>query len=268
MGLLSNIVQGVFGDGGRQASADSLRAAEIQAGGERERLDYLKEVEALPLEMRNEFLPQLADISRGGEGQQNLIDSAINSPLYQSIMGGQQVGEDAIMRNASMTGGLRSGNVNADLTDYGSQLQNQALLQSYNQQLSGIQGLAGIPLNTNNVANAIAAPSQTQAQGIIAGSQARQTAQQGRMNMLMGLGGAGLISMSDIRLKENIKYLGVDSGHNVYSWKWNKEAEKLGLSGETAGVMAHEIAEHLPEAIGTQDGYITVDYSMLTKRAA
>ncbi len=89
MGILDKI----FGDGGKSAAASSLQAAEIAAEGDREKLAYLKEVEALPLELRNEFLPQYADIVRGGEGQQNLIDSAMASPLYQSIMGGQQIGE-------------------------------------------------------------------------------------------------------------------------------------------------------------------------------
>ena len=272
MGLFSGIIDTITGKSGRQAQGDSIRAAEIAAGGQRESLDYLKEVEALPLELRNKYLPQYADIASGGQGQQDLIDSAKASPLYDAIMGGQQAGEQAILRNASATGGLRSGNASGALTDYGSQLENKALLTSYNQQLSGIQGLANMPLNTNNVANAMAAPARTQAQGIIAGSQARQDANQSLTNNLIGLGGAAFMApagtFSDIRLKDNIKYLGIDDGHKVYSWTWKKEAKEFGLKGDDTGVMAHEVAEYMPEAISTSGGYILVNYDMLTKRAA
>jgi len=266
MGLFSGIIDTLTGKSGRNAQGESIRAAEIAAGGQRESLDYLKEVEALPLELRNKFLPQYADIASGGQGQQDLIDSAQASPLYNAIMGGQQVGEQAILRNASATGGLRSGNVSGDLSDYGSQLQNQALLTSYNQQLQGIQGLANMPLNTNNIAQQMSAPSATQAQGIIAGAQARQNADQSLTNNFMGLGGAYL--MSDIRLKSNIKYLGTDSGHNVYGWDWNDDAKRFGLTGKSSGVMAHELVDYMPDAISTEGGYITVNYNMLTKAVA
>lgn len=269
---MSGIIDVITGKAGRQAAGDATRAAEIAAGGQRESLDYLKEVEALPLELRNKFLPQYADIASGGQGQQDLIDSAMSSPLYNAIMGGQQAGEEAIMRNAAMTGGLRSGNVSGDLTDYGSQLQNRALLTSYDQQLQGIQGLANMPLNTNNIAQAMAAPAQTQAQGIIAGSQARQNSNQALTNNLLGIGGAALMAptgtFSDVRLKEDIEFIGIDNGHRVYSWKWSDEAAKYGLSGRDTGVMAHEVAEYMPEAISTFDDHILVDYDMLQKRSA
>lgn len=208
-------------------------------------------------------MPQYADIISGGQGQQDLIDSAQQSPLYNAIMGGQQIGEEAIMRNASMTGGLRSGNVSADLTDYGSQLSNQALLQSYDQQLQGIQGLAQMPLNTNNIAAGIAAPSATTGQGIVAGAQSKQNANQALTNNLFGLGGAAMMAFSDIRLKTNIEQIGRKNGINLYKWDWIEDAEQFGLAGEGQGAMAHEVYETHPEHIIEKDGYIMVDYSAL-----
>ncbi len=260
---MSGIIDTITGKSGRRAANDSIRAAEIVAGGERDKLDYIQEVEALPLELRNKFLPQYADIVQGGQGQQDLINSAKASPLYNAIMGGQQVGEDAILRNASMTGGLRSGNVQGDLTDYGSQLQNTALLKSYNQQLQGIQGLANMPLNTNSVAAAMPAAAATQGQGIIAGAQARQNSDQAVTNNLISLAG----SFSDVRLKTDIKYIGNEFGHRVYTWAWNQLAGKLGLHGAGSGVMAHEVGKYMPDALSERDGYILVNYNMLTNGA-
>jgi len=190
------------GRAGAAANEASIQASQLAAKGEQDKLDYLKEVEALPLEIRNRFLPQLADVFSGGEGQQRVIDSAQQSPLYSAIMGGQQAGENAILRNAGATGGLRSGNVQGALTDYGSQLQNRALLESYNQQVQGMSGLARVPLNTNAVAGAMTGPSGVLAQGITGGAQAIQNANaQGRGNAI-GIAGGLLAAFSDIRLKE------------------------------------------------------------------
>lgn len=258
---MGGVLDVITGQSGQNAANASNAAAGMAAQGQREQLDYLKQVEQLPLEIRNKFLPQLADIYSGGQGQQQIIDQAMQSPLYQSIMGGQAVGEDAILRNASMTGGMRSGNAQADLTDYGSQLQNRALLESYNQQVQGIQGLAGIGLNTNQIGRAISAPSQTLAQGQIAGAQAIQQGDQALTNNLFNLAGAGIKKWSDIRLKENIKYLRTENGHNIYSWDWKSEAP--GLTGGSEGVMAHEVYEYQPDAIGTIGGHLVVDYSQL-----
>ena len=158
-----------------------------------------------------------------------------------------------------MTGGLRSGGAIADTQE----AQDRALLTAYNQQLSGVQNLANLPSNTNQIASGIAGIGQTQAQGITAGAQGRIAAQNMGMNQLIGLGTAGAMAFSDIRLKENIKHVGVEYGHNWYTWDWNDEAGKLGLTGSDKGVMAHEVNEYKPEAIGECEGYITVDYSQL-----
>ena len=86
--------------------------------------------------------------------------------------------EEAIMRHASATGGLRSGNVQEAMYDYNTQLQNQALLQSYNQQLQGLQGLAGLPSYAPQIASGMAGVGQTLGQGV---SGAGQTIAQGQV---------------------------------------------------------------------------------------
>lgn len=256
-------------EAGREAQQAITSATETQVGFQREALDYLKEREALPQQFREGALTRLGGLYglEGGEGsQQQLIDQAKASPLYQSLIGGREAGEESIARHASMTGGLRSGGTTADLAEYNTNLENTALLTSYNQQLQGLQGLASLPSNVNQIAGATAGIGQTMAQGQIAGSQAQIQARNMGMNQLLGIGEVGVnayTAFSDIRLKENIRLVGTFKGHNWYKWDWNEEAAKLNLFGEGEGVMAHEVYETRPEVIGDNNGYITVDYEVL-----
>jgi len=149
-------------------------AADTAASYQQQALDYLQEREAIPQQFREGALQSLGGLYglEGGTGnQQELIDQAKNSPLYSSIMGGQQAGEEAIMRNASATGGLRSGNVQSNMYEYNTQLQNTALLESYNQQVSGLSGLAGLSSNDTAIADAMTGIGETYASGITAENQ-------------------------------------------------------------------------------------------------
>jgi len=166
-------------------------ATDEQLGFQREQLDYLKELDKLPRQYREEALNQLGGAYTGDQSQQQtFMDRARQSPLYNQIMGNRQSGEEAIMRNASATGGLRSGNVQSNMYQYNTELQNDALLQSYNQQLQGLSGLAGMQGYGNQIASTmgdmgitagtgIAAAGQAQAQGQVASGQAWQQGIQG-----------------------------------------------------------------------------------------
>ena len=164
-----------------------------------------------------------ADDSGFGE-MQAFIDRAMASPLYQQIMGGQELGEEAIMRNAAATGGLRSGNVQGNMYDYITQLQNQALLSSYNEQLQGLLGMAGLPTNAGAIAQQMGNIGTTLGQGQVAAAQAQQQGWNNWMNTGLGIG--GLIMASDIRLKKNIHKIGTVNGFNFYAWDWNSRANE------------------------------------------
>lgn len=250
---------------GEEAAKDASRAiggaAETQAAAQREALAYLKEREQLPQQFREGALTRLGGLYglEGGEGSQaDLIEQAKASPLYSSLLEG---GEDAVLRTQSMTGGMRSGGAISGVKD----VQNQALLTSYNQQLQGLQGLASLPSNAPMIAQGTAGIGQTLAQGQTAASQAQIQAQNQGMNQLLGLGqmATSAMAFSDIRLKENIRLAGTVGGHNWYKWDWNKEAANVGLYGESEGVMAHEVYEIQPELIGHKSGYITINYQDL-----
>ena len=184
--------------GAATMAAGATSAAQVQAQSQREQLEYLKEVNELPTQLRDEALAQLGGMSGIGDAntQQEILDRAKSSPYYQEMMAGQEAGEEAIMRGASATGGLRSGNVQGALYDYSSRLQNQALSSAYGQEVQNLRGLAGLSTGQGQIAQTMGNIGTTQAQGILGASQAQSQGQiaQGQIYQ-QGLQGMGNIFM-------------------------------------------------------------------------
>lgn len=86
--------------------------------------------------------------------------------------------------------------------------------------------------------------------------------------MWAGIGSAigtigGAIIMSDERLKQNVKELGLlPNGIMQYSWDWTDEAIEKGLAqGPSIGVVAQQVQSVRPENVRrTSEGYLQVDY--------
>jgi len=128
-----------------------------------------------------------ADISR--QRQQQAITGIEQGPLYQELA---KQGETGILQNASATGGLRGGNVQAALGQFRPQLLNQLIEQQYSK-LAGLTSLgAGASQNllgigqasaagtaaqgsqaSTNISNLLAAQGQSQAGGIIGAANAQ-----------------------------------------------------------------------------------------------
>lgn len=287
-----------------QATA-ATEAANLSLESQREALAWLQQRESVPMGIRDDALRGLADFyevpgaPEQRKTQEQLIQEAMSSPLYGAIMGTQRAGEQAILRNRSATGGLRSGNTQGALTDYGQQTANRALLDSFGEaqatnnadiaradalrglHLTGLSGLAGLEGNDNAIASLTANMGATQGQGvlnaanarsggIVAGAQSQNDALNNVFNTLLGFGqmAAGAGWFSDIRLKDNIHYLGKRGGFDFYGWTWNEIArEKFSLEGNAQGVIAHHIFEEYPDVIGEHEGYLTVHYDMLMEAA-
>lgn len=249
--------------GSSAAKASKRGAAEAVEGQERG-LDYLMEKEALPRQFSEGALQQLGGLFGVG-GDPNAMQNMQNSPIYQQIMSNQgsalAAGEDSILRNASMTGGLRSGNTQDALSRYAGDLNTQFTNQAMQSSLAGLQGLSGIGSDGVNIANAMAGIGNTRAQGTIGAAQTKQDAYGQIMSAASGAAAGG--AFSDARLKDNVKPQGDKNGHKWYSWTWSEEAEALGLSGPDEGVMAHEVALTRPDAVTSRNGYLVVDYKML-----
>ena len=73
----------------------------------------------------------------GNDEQMGEIDALRASPLYQSLY---RNGEEAVLQNASATGGLRGGNTERGLADFGS----DTLSQVIQEKLKQYAGLVGI----------------------------------------------------------------------------------------------------------------------------
>jgi hypothetical protein len=93
---------------------------------------------------------------RGAEAQQAYVSEQEQSPIYQALARQQ---EEAILQNASATGGLRGGNVQGALAQFRPALLNQFLEQQYGK-LGGMtalgqQSAAGVGTSGMQSANAI-----------------------------------------------------------------------------------------------------------------
>lgn len=179
---------------GKAAEAQSEAS---QAGVEEQRRQFDKLVELLsPYTKAGEgSLGAQQNILglNGVQAQQAAISGIENSPYFQSTA---QQGENAILQNASATGGLRGGNTQGALAQFRPQLLNQLVQQQY-QNLGGItalgqnsaaqQGNAGMQ-SANNIGNLLAQGGAAQAGGYLGQASAFN---QGLEN-LGGLAGLGI----------------------------------------------------------------------------
>ena len=218
-------------------------------------LDYMIESERVPQELRNQSLEQLDLINNDPNYRASYIDTLRDDPFYQQSL---QDSEQSVLRNASATGNLRSGNTAVSL----GQLAPQLLQNTYNQRVGGLEGMAyGTPSNANAIAGQYNNMANTS-------EMARLGAIQTQQNQLGTLGGLGLgvidaLFFSDPSLKENIKLCGTVSGCNWYKWDWNEKAKGFGLSGSSEGVMADEVEEVYPHLVHQVSGVKTVNYEAL-----
>lgn len=259
MGFLSNTWDSLTG---AAQGEGAQKAGQLERAGMGEAQDYLKERDVIGNKYGDLALEGLGGAFTGdSSGQQQIIDRAKSSPMYASIMGQQQAGEQAILRNASATGGLRSGNASGALTDYGMQLEDRALQGSYDEQIRGMEGLTGQrDRNTAGIAGLYAD------MGASRSNQAVNEAEAKSAFLNNGLAIAGTVGSfySDPRLKKNLHEVKPRGGHRWFIWDWTDEAEKkLGLVGQSMGVIATLVNDYMPEAIDVKEGYLTVNYDML-----
>lgn len=109
----------------------------------------------------------------GAQAQQQAIDALQQGPQFQAL---QQAGQNAILQNASATGGLRGGNTQAALAQFSPQLLSQLIQQQYSQ-LGGLSqvgqaaaaGQASAGLQTGgNIAELLQQGGAAQAGGLLA----------------------------------------------------------------------------------------------------
>jgi hypothetical protein len=118
--------------GNAAKKASNIEAASLQAG--------VDETRAAREELRTLLQPyteaggpalqaQMAALGLAGpEAQQAYVTQQEQSPFFQAL---SRQGEEAVLQNASATGGLRGGNVQGALAQFRPQLLNQFLEQQY-----------------------------------------------------------------------------------------------------------------------------------------
>lgn len=233
----------------------------------------------------------------GAQPQQMAIDAIQNGPQFQSML---QAGNNNILANASATGGLRGGNVQAALGQFSPQLLSQLINEQYNK-LGGIAGIgenaaagvgnAGISTG-NNITGLLGQQGAAQAGAALAGG--RATGQLingvvGGIGTLAAQGGFGSGQYTTPNLfgqysnpagssggiTDPYNNLGgAQSAGDFSDIRLKKNIVPIGMTrrgnklyrwdwktgGSGMGVIAQEV-EHIPGAVSAdEDGLLRVDY--------
>jgi len=133
--LGSSIAGGLLSSSAQKSAAGTASAAQIQAAQlateeQRRQFDTVQELLKPYVEAGTSALGQqlaLAGVS-GPEAQQAAIAALEQGPQYQALV---QQGEEAILQQASATGGLRGGNVQSALAQFRPQMLASLIEQQY-----------------------------------------------------------------------------------------------------------------------------------------
>lgn len=260
-----------MGGGGKGGGSGKALAAQVQSinnaiAVQKEQYDYIKDLMTPYTEGGEQAYGASLDLLGLGEGsQQDAINSLTNQDYFQGLV---KQGEQALLQNASATGGLRGGNTQAALA----QFRPSMIANLVQQQLSNLGGLtatgmqaggtlAGASQNYgNNVGNMEMSIGNAMAnQALMKGSQASGIDRAfGTGMQIAGVaGGLGWQPFSDVRLKSNIRKIGSHKkGFGIYEYDI--------FGNHEVGVLAQEVQQYIPSAIKMHpSGYLTVNYGAL-----
>jgi hypothetical protein len=196
-GTIGSALGGAFEGGESVSQASGVQSGAAQGGIDEQRRQFDEITKLLsPYTKAGEtaVTGQQALVGLGGpQAQQQAIAALQGSPQFQAL---QQQGENAILQNASATGGLRGGNVQGALAQFRPALLSQLINQQY-ERLGGLTNVgqasaarqAAFGQQTGaNVANLMTQQGQAQAGGILG----EQSALTGGINKAFGaIQGAG-----------------------------------------------------------------------------
>ena len=213
MSGIATAVVGAAVVGGVMSSKAQKSAANTAAGAQIDASEKSVEEQRRQFDAVQKLLKPYADAGLSGlTGQQNLLgingtaaqQAAINNINNSSEMQTYlQQGENAILQNASATGGLRGGNTQAALAQFRPQLLNQLINQRY-QNLAGMTALgqnaaagtgnAGMQ-TASNISNLYQQTGAAQAGAALAQGQASANMWNGVSSTIGTLGGMKLTGM-------------------------------------------------------------------------
>jgi hypothetical protein len=177
-----SLLSGYMGAEAAESAAGTQASTTMMGIAEQQRQEVaLRELLAPYTEAGPQALQQQqALLGLGGpEAQRQAVGGIAGSPLFQAQV---RQGEEALLQQASATGGLRGGNVQAALAQFRPSMLNQAIQQQYGN-LAGITslgqqsatgvGTSGMQTGTN-IANLLQQQGAAQAGGILGQSAAQQ----------------------------------------------------------------------------------------------
>jgi hypothetical protein len=195
---------------------------------------------------------QIQQMYQNQQAQQQ-ANNAIAQQQFANQMAGANLSNQARQQGLQEQAYLRNEPLNTlSAVRTGSQVQGPQFVNSFNQattQGADLLGAAGMQYNAQ-----------------MGDFNQKQAAQQNFNQGLMGLGGAGIMAFSDIRMKENIKQIHwLPNGLPVYEFEYKPEFKDIAGYGKFVGVMAQEAELVQPEAVITNaNGYKMVNYGLLT----
>lgn len=196
-----DIVGDILGTSGQADAA--TQAAQIQAGASAEGIAETRRQFDKLVELMTPFvttgvsaLEQQKAITglSGTSAQQAAISAIENSPQMQALV---QQGENAILQNASATGGLRGGNVQAALAKFRPNVLNALIEQQYGRlggltsmgQASAAGQAAAGQSSASSIANLLAQSAAAQAGGTIAAGNQQANTMGSLLNIAGAIGG-------------------------------------------------------------------------------
>lgn len=204
LGYGAYLLTGRFGEDAAQAAQ---QAGDIQAQAAQGGIDESRRQFDVAQGMLDPYAQAGVDATRmqadiaginGPEAQARAVQMIQGSPQFTAM---QQQGEQAILRNASATGNLRTGNAQAQLAQLSPALLAQLLDQRYGQ-LGGMAGIgagsaaslaAGAQGTGANIADLMGQQGAAGAGGVLSAEQARQSGRNQFFNMgssVVGLAGS------------------------------------------------------------------------------
>lgn len=246
-----------------KASGDQVRAAQLGIDEQRRQFDDIQKLLRPYIDSSYTALGQQGDLLglNGSDKYQTAVQGIQNSPEFGAYT---QQGEDALLQNASATGGLRGGNLEGALAQFRPSLLNQLIQQrlgnlgnvvNVGQNSAAMTGNFGAN-SSNNISNLFGQQGAAQAGAALATGKANAGLWNSFGNIAGGLAGF----FSDPRIKRDVKFIRMDpaTGLNVYEYRYKDRDEVW------QGVMADEVAEKYPSAVTElENGRLMVDYSQL-----
>lgn len=197
-----------------------------------------------------------------------------DDPGYQFRM---DEGTKAIERQLAASGKYLTPEASKALDEYGQNYASNEYSNAYNRnqqntdtiynRLAGITGTGQSATGStataaSNYANSTSDLYTQQGNAVTAAAEAARNRGSSFFNTMAGLGGSlgSAAIISDERLKENIKPIGEENGHNIYEFNYKDDPEKI----KFIGVMAQEVQKKNPDAVVKKDdGFLAVNYDKI-----